>query len=40
MTEQNDPKKFHTIDGTVIMNKQMPPLRYTIAEILPAGLTL
>ena len=40
MTEQNDSKKFHTIDGTVIMNKQMPPLRYTIAEILPAGLTL
>lgn len=40
MAEQNNPQRFHTIDGTTIMNKQMPPLRYTIAEILPAGLTL
>ena len=40
MTNQNDTKKFHTIDGSTIMNKKMPPLKYTIAEILPAGLTL
>ena len=41
MTNQNFMKKrFHTVDGDTIMNKQMPPLQYAIAEILPAGLTL
>ena len=41
MTNQNFVKRrFHTVDGDTIMNKQMPPLQYAIAEILPAGLTL
>ena len=40
MTNQNEPKRFHAVDGNTIMNKQMTPLRYTIEEILPAGLTL
>ena len=41
MTNQNFMKRrFHTVDGDTIMNKQMPPLQYAIAEILPAGLTL
>lgn len=40
LEEAMEIKRFHTVDGETIMHKQMQPLEYAVAEILPQGLTL
>lgn len=33
-------KRFKTVDGETLMNKQIPPLEYVVEEILPYGMTI
>ena len=33
-------RRFHTIDGETMMDKQIAPLEFVVAEILPYGTTV
>ena len=33
-------RRFHTIDGETMMDKQIAPQEFAVAEILPYGMTV